>query len=267
MTFQLFLDSLNGETRERLSQAELREIYERAATEQKARKRKAPSWNPDTDSPWRVLDHCFIAVLKGCDEISTGDLETVLSRGKVPITGRRDDMIGNDRLPDYIEELVAAAERRQFFFTGNSIYTAYREPPDRVALFGPKSMLLHGSSYRPPAITFTNVRAHWPKLVKALQEAGFEISVTPKRARSRSIARRTTELRRPPAVSTARKRGRKPEKFEAVVAKMKEDIAEGRLTPETLDAKREKELEGDYSVSRDTARRARNVVLKRPSRR
>jgi hypothetical protein len=173
-----------------LSAEEIEEIRQHAREiakrERKARRRKVPQWNPDTDSPWRSLDHCFVDALKG-SEIRAADLETILARGQVPLTGARDDLIGD--LPDRIEKLVAAAERRSFFFEDNSILAFFgfaerpvrnatsTAPPDRVALFGQKSALLHG---RWPRITFSNVGVHWPKFIEALQGAGFKISATPK---------------------------------------------------------------------------------------
>lgn len=64
-----------------------------------------------------------------------------------------------------------------------------------------------------------------------------------------------------PFVGGARRRGRRPKKLEEVKAAMRKDIAEGRRTREGLRDALEKELEDDYHVSRDTARKARNAVL------
>jgi hypothetical protein len=65
-----------------------------------------------------------------------------------------------------------------------------------------------------------------------------------------------------------RKRGREPRKRKAVVAKMLSDIESNVITKEELRTMLEKQLEERYSVSRDTARNARNDVLgeHRPSR-
>jgi hypothetical protein len=155
-----------------LSPEEIQEIRERVAlrwaTEQKARKRKTPRWDPD--SPWRSLEHTFIATLKACKEISTEDLEAILGHRLVWISGTRDDLIGE--LPDRFEEVLARADRRLFSFSSNSIFATFSDPPDHAALFGPRSRVTTRSS-----IEFSNVRVHWPKLVVALQQAGFKISM------------------------------------------------------------------------------------------
>jgi hypothetical protein len=92
------------------------------------------------------------------------------------------------------------------------------------------------------------------------EPAGFEISATSRPARpGGGPPKQATQS---VAISDARKRGRKPVKLDATVTKMRADLAEGRLTLETLDAKLEKELVGDYGVCRDTARKARTIVLK-----
>jgi hypothetical protein len=65
----------------------------------------------------------------------------------------------------------------------------------------------------------------------------------------------------PPAASAMRKPGRRPRVFEATVTRMRNDLKDGRTTQQTLANKTEKELESDYAVSRDTARRARIKVL------
>ena len=70
-----------------------------------------------------------------------------------------------------------------------------------------------------------------------------------------------TEAPSPPAASAMRKPGRRPRVFEATVTRMRNDLKDGRTTQQTLANKTEKELESDYAVSRDTARRARIKVL------
>jgi hypothetical protein len=60
---------------------------------------------------------------------------------------------------------------------------------------------------------------------------------------------------------TSRGRGPRPEKLNAAIVKMKQDIAKGELTRAELRDMLEKELAARYGVSRDTARRARNAVL------
>ncbi len=59
----------------------------------------------------------------------------------------------------------------------------------------------------------------------------------------------------------AANRGRRPTKRNEVIAKMRLEIEEGRLTPEDLKDMIEKTLAADYNVSRETARKARAAVL------
>jgi hypothetical protein len=59
-----------------------------------------------------------------------------------------------------------------------------------------------------------------------------------------------------------RKRGPKPTKREGVAAKMQNEIDAKSITKEQLERMLEKELTGRYHVSRDTARKARNDVLR-----
>jgi hypothetical protein len=66
---------------------------------------------------------------------------------------------------------------------------------------------------------------------------------------------------RPAKVSHAtRRRGRKPLKFDRVLAAMRADLARGEK-PEDLADLTEKELAGRYGASRDTCRRARDHAL------
>jgi hypothetical protein len=58
-----------------------------------------------------------------------------------------------------------------------------------------------------------------------------------------------------------RRRGRKAFKLEQTKEKMKRDLLEGRKTADELSAMLEKDLVFSYGVSRDTARKARDVVL------
>jgi hypothetical protein len=60
---------------------------------------------------------------------------------------------------------------------------------------------------------------------------------------------------------TVRRPGRKPIKFNQTKQEMMRDIQEGRLSMAFLKAMLEKELAQRYRVSRDTVRRARDVVL------
>jgi hypothetical protein len=65
---------------------------------------------------------------------------------------------------------------------------------------------------------------------------------------------------RPPLVEV-RRRGRKSTKLEQTKEKMRRDIHEGRQTADALNNMLEKDLASGYAVSRDTARKARNVIL------
>jgi hypothetical protein len=165
-----------------LTAAEIEAIEQEVARERRARRRKVPTWNSDTDSPWRSLEVCFVAALKTCSEIRTREFETVLARGKVWITGTRGDGIG-DFLPDRIEGLVATAERLWFRVDSNSeIWATYSRPSGGAPLrIGALS------------IEFRNVRVHWPMLVEALREAGFDISLAPEKAETSQRPRGTAQ--------------------------------------------------------------------------
>lgn len=58
-----------------------------------------------------------------------------------------------------------------------------------------------------------------------------------------------------------RRRGRKPQILSRVVADMQRQIAEGKLTRETLTDLPDKELQSQFSASRDRVRAAREHVL------
>ena len=62
-------------------------------------------------------------------------------------------------------------------------------------------------------------------------------------------------------VREVRKRGRKPTKLERVKDAMRRDIREGRHTDASLRDMLQKSLATNYNVSRDTACKARDVVL------
>jgi hypothetical protein len=74
-------------------------------------------------------------------------------------------------------------------------------------------------------------------------------------APDRAIGLEPTEPREP------RRRGRRASKFNATIAAMRQNIAAGQLTLAELGGMLEKNLVESYGVSRDTARKARNVVL------
>jgi hypothetical protein len=63
------------------------------------------------------------------------------------------------------------------------------------------------------------------------------------------------------AAGSARRRGRRPQKFEQTCDAMGDDIQQGRCTATDLKEMLEKVLVERYGVSRDTARRARAAVL------
>jgi hypothetical protein len=67
-----------------------------------------------------------------------------------------------------------------------------------------------------------------------------------------------------PAVAPAQRRGPRRVKREKVKEAMRAALRDGRLTVAALRDTREKNLETDYRVSRDTARKARNEVLSEP---
>jgi hypothetical protein len=63
------------------------------------------------------------------------------------------------------------------------------------------------------------------------------------------------------ATLSPRRRGVRPKKFEQVRDAMRNGIQQGRLTLAGLKDMLEKDLEANYGVSRDTARKARRAVL------
>jgi hypothetical protein len=66
----------------------------------------------------------------------------------------------------------------------------------------------------------------------------------------------------PAAARNVRRRGRRPIKLEQAKEKMRRDIQEDRQTADTLNDMPEKNLASTYGVSRDTARKARDAVLR-----
>jgi hypothetical protein len=173
-SFRRFLALLDETTRSTTSETELRAFYERHCerlrAERRARRRRMAPWDPAIAGPWRPVEDCRIAALQRFPDLTMYDFEAVLGRGRVWLTGIRDDVLG-DMLPDSIEALVTAARKRSFY--GNSILAEYDDPPDRAALFGGSSRLITRPSYLTPSIAFHEVRAHWPQLIAALEEAGF----------------------------------------------------------------------------------------------
>jgi hypothetical protein len=97
--------------------------------------------------------------------------------------------------------------------------------------------------------------------------AKHELPQSPARFEPQSPAENTRlhpdqslRLTRPPSM---RRRGREPRKLKQVVEAMRRDIQAGQMTVARLEAAREKELASTYEVSRDTVRKARNIVLSR----
>jgi hypothetical protein len=267
---------LAAEAEYRLSQEEIDKIKRkaeqdfeeseyRAREEAKARRRRAPYWNPEI--PWRPLQDIFIAVLKASTAISTGDLEKILSRGKVPMTGIRDHIIGEHA--ERIEKLVAVAKARGFYFSSNSIWilTADSKPPaiedhpycdmliryGEQTLFGPKSTLRH----RPlswSSTTFDRVRVDWPAFVKAAQESGFDICLEPKHQTApRGVVKR-------PMVSTRPRPKVGDDKMRAwYLARVKECKDSGER-PSGEDDWRAAQQEFKLNVRQDQIRRVRNEL-------
>jgi hypothetical protein len=71
----------------------------------------------------------------------------------------------------------------------------------------------------------------------------------------------TAAARIPSAVLPGRRRGVRPHKFEQTKGAMRNDLQQGRLTAAQLANMLEKNLATKYSVSRDTARKARAAIL------
>jgi hypothetical protein len=85
--------------------------------------------------------------------------------------------------------------------------------------------------------------------VKTENAVEFSVSAAPTSPRKSSVG------------VFAKKRGKKPDKFERVMKDMRTDLANGALTADGLDQMLEKTLAGKYDASRDTCRRARKEVL------
>lgn len=84
----------------------------------------------------------------------------------------------------------------------------------------------------------------------------------PHRPGTAEISRlKAEETQNPSLLRPGRRRGRRPVKREATKEAMRENIRAGRITADGLADMQEKNLEADYGVSRDTARKARDAVL------
>jgi hypothetical protein len=92
-------------------------------------------------------------------------------------------------------------------------------------------------------------------------DAGAASRSRPASQSSGSVGSDTRSIARSGPAGPARRRGRRPEKFEQTVHAIRTDIQQRRRSVAELANMREKELEAAYGVSRDTARRARDVVL------
>jgi 7-cyano-7-deazaguanine synthase in queuosine biosynthesis len=108
--------------------------------------------------------------------------------------------------------------------------------------------------------SLTNVGRQKDVLSERLEE-------TAEAPRTNDLAPRSARLRERGAgkiasvVAIGRRRGKPPVKLEAAKKAMRSDLDSGRQTSEGLRAMLEKNLANAYSVSRDTARRARAAVL------
>ena len=138
-------------------------------------RRDVPPWNPA--SPYRSLQHTCIAALNGCKELSRRDLEVVIARGKAEMVGTRSDRPG-DLVSDRIESEVAAADGYVFSFDDNRIWASYKSLREKEGRTVSMAEILFPDAR---TITFDKVRVHWPNLVKALHEAGFDITVDSKK--------------------------------------------------------------------------------------
>jgi hypothetical protein len=146
-------------------------------------RRDVPPWNPA--SPYRSLQHTCIAALNGCKEVTIRDLEVVIARGKAEMVGTRSDS-ASDLVSDRIESEVAAADGHVFSFDDNRIRASYKSLREKE---GRTVLMAEILSPDARTITFDKVRVHWPNLVKALHEAGFEITIDGKHpAKSREPA-------------------------------------------------------------------------------
>jgi hypothetical protein len=162
----------------------IRQQLQLQVPERETTRREVPPWNP-APSPYRSLKDTYIASLSGCNEISMSDLEAVLARGQAEMTGTRSDATG-DLPPARIEDLAAAAKGLAFSFDDDRIVASYAALNEKSGQILSLNEVLFPY---PPSITFNKVRVHWPSLVKALQEANFDISVDGKHpAKSREPA-------------------------------------------------------------------------------
>jgi hypothetical protein len=121
-------------------------------------------WNPAL--PYRSLSGAATAALNACEALSRSDLEAVLTRGNIAITGVSASEIHDGPLYR-IERDVARARKVAFCFAENWILGNYW-PKRRIS--GRLLPVL-------PVRKFLNVRVHWPELVRGLQEASFDIGL------------------------------------------------------------------------------------------
>jgi hypothetical protein len=75
---------------------------------------------------------------------------------------------------------------------------------------------------------------------------------------------RTAEAPPTPLPVTPKRRGRRPTKINATAAAIREDIKNGRVTPEELENMTQEALAARYAVSRHTARDAMKKVVRSP---
>jgi hypothetical protein len=119
-----------------------------------------------------------------------------------------------------------------------------------------------GRRFRKPLFPKEHVLMAWPILSLSGEVVGPQVAGTlPSKATAPELAR-ALPIRKDDGPSPQKRRGPSPHKREAIVARMGEQLQSGELTPKALMDKLEKELEEDYGVSRDTARKARNEAIR-----
>jgi hypothetical protein len=139
-------------------------------------------------APDLIIDHANPATYPPDEEpepvgvrLAIAAFQDVIGRGEVPVIAVRDDC--GSITPQRIEPLLAAAKNALFYTSINEIDAYFDSFRDR-AIFGSRSDLIDVARY-PPAelnglqIRLSDVRVHWPALVKALAAVGFTDGTIP----------------------------------------------------------------------------------------